>query len=197
MDVISFDGIVQNVGRYVDLSAKEIEAFKTILVPRQLKKREYLLTPGQICEAQSYVVSGALRNFYVSPDGAEHTLQFAVEDWFISDFGSYVQRQPATLYIEALEDSALLQLNYDDVEQLCADHPKFERFFRLVAQKAFAFSQLRVLDNLGLSARERYESFNGLYPQIVQRVPQYTLASYLGMTPEFLSKIRKQIAQEG
>ena len=88
-------------------------------------------------------------------------------------------------------------MSHDRVEELCEDYPKFERFFRLVAQKAFAFSQRRVLDNLGSSARERYESFNSLYPEIVSRVPQYTLASYLGMTPEFLSKIRKQITLEG
>lgn len=197
MNSISDEGILNNIKRYVHLQSEEIEAFCSILVPRLLKKKEYLLRPGQICENQTYVVSGTLRNFYVSPDGAEHTLQFAIDDWFISDFGSYVQKRPATLYIEALEDSVLLEMSHDKVEALCEDYPRFERFFRLVAQKAFAFSQRRVLDNLGLSARERFESFNDLYPEIVRRVPQYTLASYLGMTPEFLSKVRKQIAREG
>ena len=137
MSSISDEGILKNIGRYVQLESEEIEAFRSILLPRLLKKKEYLLRPGQICENQTYVVSGALRNFYVSRDGAEHTLQFAIDDWFISDFSSYVQKEPATLFIEAIEDSILLQMSHDRVERLCEDHPKFERFFRLVAQKAF------------------------------------------------------------
>ena len=96
--------------------------------------------------------------------------------------------------MEALEDSVVQQIGYEETEALCASNPKFERFFRLVAQKSFAFSQRRVLSNLGKTAEERYLEFQSLYPSIVQRVPQYTLASYLGMSPEFLSKIRKRLA---
>ncbi len=132
----------------------------------------------------------------MSDEGQEHTIQFAIEDWFISDFNSYINQTPASLFVEAIEDSVIQQIAYEDVENLCAQNPKFERFFRLVAQKAFAYSQQRVLSNLGKSAEERFLEFNDLYPSIVQRVPQYTLASYLGMSPEFLSKIRKRLAEK-
>ena len=188
-------GILANIGRYVSINDHEAGALQSILRLRSVQKKELLIRPGEASDHQWYVVQGALRNYYLSPDGQEHTLQFAIEDWFISDFGSYVQREPATLFIEALEDSTLLQLSYSEIEVLCDTYPVFERFFRLVAQKAFAYSQKRVLSNLGLTAAERYESFRSLYPEIVQRVPQYALASYLGMTPEFLSRIRRQIAR--
>ncbi|MEM9679915.1 MAG: Crp/Fnr family transcriptional regulator, partial [Bacteroidota bacterium] len=141
-------------------------------------------------------LSGALRSYFVNYDGDEHTIQFAVEDWFISDFNSYIHQTPADLFVEALEDSVIQQFSYDDVEALCLRRPKFERYFRLVSQRAFAFSQRRVLSNIGKSAEERYLEFNNRYPNIVQRVPQYTLASYLGISAEFLSKIRKKISRE-
>lgn len=132
----------------------------------------------------------------ISSDGTEHTIQFAIDDWFISDFNSYITQSPASLFIEAIEDSLILQLEYNDAEKLCSSNPKFERFFRIVAQKSFAFAQRRILSNLSKTAEERYLEFNSTYPDIVQRVPQYALASYLGMTPEFLIKIRKNITRK-
>jgi len=120
-------------------------------------------------------------------------IQFAIDDWFISDFNSYITQTPASLFVEAFEDSIILQIEYNDAEKLCSNNPKFERFFRIVAQKSFAFAQRRILSNIGKTAEERYIEFNSMYPSIVQRVPQYALASYLGMTPEFLSKIRKKL----
>ncbi|WP_010523011.1 Crp/Fnr family transcriptional regulator [Aquimarina agarivorans] len=125
----------------------------------------------------------------------EHTISIAVEDWFISDFNSYIVQTSASLYIEALEETTIQQIAYNDVEKLCDQFPKFERFFRLAAQKVFAYSQQRVLVNLEKSAEERYAEFLKKYPVIVQRVPQYVLASYLGMSAEFLSKIRKKNAK--
>lgn len=180
--------------RYVDLTANDQAQFTAIINTRFVKRRQFIVQPGFVCKYQTYVLKGAFRSYFVTDEGVEHTIQFAIEDWFISDFSSYINQKPASLIVEALEDSVVQQIDYDAVEHLCHHNPKFERFFRLVAQKSFAYSQQRILSNLGKSAKERYLEFNELYPTIVQRVPQYALASYLGMSAEFLSKIRKQLA---
>ena len=187
--------IANHISRFVDLEDQELDALNAIVKTKNLKKRQFIVQPGFVCKHQSHVVKGALRVYFIAKDGTEHTTQFAIEDWWISDFYSYVHQEPAKLFVEALEDSIIQQIAFEDTEKLCADFPKFERFFRLVAQKAFAYSQRRVLSNLEKTAEEKYLEFYEMYPSIVQRVPQYMLASYLGMTPEFLSKIRKKLSR--
>ena len=194
--MLDCENILNNIKRYVDLNADDEQQFAAIVRQAHVKRRQFIVQPGFVCTQQTYVVKGALRSYFVSNQGVDHTIQFAVDDWFISDFNSYINQTPASLFVEALEDSIVQHLRFDDVENLCADNPKFERFFRLISQKAFAFAQRRVLSNLGKTAEERFVEFQSTYPQIVQRVPQYTLASYLGMSPEFLSKIRKRLAQK-
>lgn len=196
MPLEEYQPLLNNIKRYVALNARDEHEFLKIVRKTRLKKRQYLVQPGFICQSQTYVLKGALRSYFVSPEGQEHTIQFAVEDWFISDFNSYITQSPASLFVEALEDSIVFQINYEDAEQLCANNVRFEHFFRVVAQKSFAFAQRRILSNLGLTAEERYKEFLAMYPNIVQRVPQYTLASYLGMTPEFLSKLKSTIARK-
>lgn len=186
--------ILKNIKRYVDLTADDEQAFINCLRKTRVKKRQFIVQPGFVCAHQTYVVQGVFRSYFVNSEGIEHTIQFAIDDWFISDFNSYISQQPASLYVEALEDSVILQIEYNETEKLCDRNQKFEHFFRVVAQKSFAFAQRRILSNLGKTAEERFIEFNHMYPVIVQRVPQYTLASYLGMSPEFLSKIRKKIA---
>ena len=185
--------ILENFAKYVKLNTYEQEALLEIVNEKRISKRELIQYPNTVCNFQTYVVEGALRSYYITPKGIEHTISFAVKDWFISDFNSYIHQTPASLYIEALENSTIQQLHFNDVEQLCIKHPKFERFFRMAAQKAFAFSQQRVLSNLEHTAEERYLKFKKQYPYIERRVPQYTLASYLGMSAEFLSKIKKKM----
>lgn len=189
-----YTNILQNIEKYVTLDENDKQEFVSIIKESRIKKRQFIVQPNFTCTHQTYVVKGAFRSYFLSPDGVEHTIQFAIEDWFISDFNSYINQSPASLFIEALEDSDVHQIKYEDVEALCAVNPKFEKFFRLVAQKSFAFSQRRILSNLGKTAEERYLDFSTLYPSIVQRVPQYALASYLGMSREFLSKIRSRLA---
>jgi len=191
-----YQSIFNNIQRYVELNSEDEQEFTSILRKTRVKKRQFIVQPGFTCTHQTYVVKGAFRAYFVNSDGIEHTLQFAIDDWFISDFNSYITQTPASLFVEAIEDSLILQFEYIDAEKLCSSNPKFERFFRIVAQKSFAFAQRRILSNLGKTAEERYLEFNSTYPDIVQRVPQYALASYLGMTPEFLSKIRKNIARK-
>ena len=188
--------ILNNIKRYVVLTKDDEQQFTTIVKTQRVKKRQFIVQPNFICTNQTYVLKGAFRSYFVDKQGNEHTIQFAVEDWFISDFNSYITQTPASLFVEALEDGIIQQIGYDDVEKLCRTNPKFERFFRLVAQKSFAYAQRRVLSNLGKTAEERYLEFFNMYPHIVQRVPQYALASYLGMSAEFLSKIRKRITSK-
>ena len=189
----NYTNILNNIKRYVSLNEEDEKQFIAIVITTNIKRRQFIVQPNFTCSHQTYVFKGAFRSYFVNDEGMEHTIQFAIEDWFISDFNSYVNQSPASLFVEALEDSTVQQIAYEDVENLCDKNPKFERFFRLVAQKSFAYSQRRVLSNLGKSAEERYIEFLNLYPAIVQRVPQYVLASYLGMSAEFLSKIRKRI----
>lgn len=186
------NSIVSNIKKYVNLSSEEIEDFLSIVKTMEVRKRQFIVQPNFVCIHQSYVIKGSFRSYFIDKKGVDHTIQFAIEDWFISDFNSYISQTPATLFVEALEDSVIQQITYQDVEEICLKNPKFERFFRLAAQKSFAFAQKRILSKLEKTAEERYMEFKTLYPQIIQRVPQYALASYLGMTPEFLSKIRKQ-----
>ena len=185
--------ILNNINRYVSLNEEDAVQFSSIVKTTRVKRRQFIVQPNFICRHQTYVLSGGLRSYFVNDEGVEHTIQFAIEDWFISDFNSYINQSPSSLFVEALEDSVVQQVAYADVEQLCEANPKFERFFRLVAQKSFAFAQQRILSNLGKTAEERFLDFQKQYPSIVKRVPQYALASYLGMSPEFLSKIRKRI----
>ncbi|MCI5057805.1 MAG: Crp/Fnr family transcriptional regulator [Flavobacteriales bacterium] len=192
---MNLQGLIDNIQRYISLEEREICALEDILESRTLRKKEFLLQPGQVCRSQFYVHKGLIRNYLIGEDGDEHTLQFACEDWFISDFNSYINQVAGSLFVQALEDSVVICLPYQKVEELCRVYPSFERFFRLVSQKAFAFSQKRILSNLGKSAEERYREFKDLYPNIEQRVPQYALASYLGMSSEFLSKIKNRLAR--
>jgi len=189
-----YTNILNNIKRYVSLNEEDEKQFIAIVRTTKIKRRQFIVQPNFTCKYQTYVLNGAFRSYFVNEEGIEHTIQFAIEDWFISDFNSYVNQTPASLFVEVLENSTVHQISYDDVEELCNQNPKFERFFRLVAQKSFAFSQRRVLSNLGKSAEGRYVEFFNLYPIIVKRVPQYMLASYLGMSPEFLSKIKKRIS---
>ncbi len=194
MNLRDYKNILDNIKRYVPLNNEDENQFVSIVRTSNIKRRQFIVQPNFICTHQTYVLKGVFRSYFVNNEGIEHTIQFAIDDWFISDFNSYISQTPASLFVEAIEDSIVQQISYDDVEKLCSENPKFERFFRLVAQKSFAFSQRRILSNLDKSAEERYLDFLNLYPSIVQRVPQYALASYLGMSPEFLSKIRKRLS---
>jgi len=156
----------------------------------KVKKRQFIIQPTFPANHRNYVVSGALRAYVVGEEGSEHTISFAVEDWWITDYNSYIYQQPATMFVVALEDSVVLQIDYEHEQILKQTNHRFESLFRQMAERGLAFQQRRLIANLTLSAEERYDHFLQHYPQIARRVPQYALASYLGMTTEFLSKIR-------
>lgn len=189
-----YNNILQNIARYVSLSDTEKEKLISIIRTTKIKKRQFIDQPGYTCKYRNYVVKGAFRSYFIDNDGKEHTVQIAIEDWFVSDFYSYITQTPATLYVEALEDSTIFQMTYDDIEGLCKEIHALSEYFRMSTEKAFAFSRKRALSNLSMTAEEKYLELLERYPDIVRRVPQKVIASYLGMTPEFMSKVRKNLS---
>ncbi|HET6990304.1 MAG TPA: Crp/Fnr family transcriptional regulator [Bacteroidia bacterium] len=187
-----FDPIKKHVARYIQLSEKEEAYFVSLLRITKVRKKQFIVQPEFTSKYRSYVVSGTMRAYLIDNNAQEHTLAFAIDDWWISDYNSYINQEPATMFVEALEDSVLIQIDYNAEQLLMETVPKFERFFRIITQRSFAFLQKRLLSNLSKTAEERYEEFVGKYPEIVNRVPQYALASYLGFSSEFLSKIRNK-----
>jgi len=186
--------LLNNISKHVFLNKEEKEQLVAIIKTKKIKKRQFIDQPDYVCLYRNYVVKGAFRSYFIDNDGKEHTVQIAIEDWFVSDFYSYITRTPATLYVEALEDATIFQMAYDDIEGLCKEIHALSEYFRITTERAFAFSRKRALSNLSMTAEERYLEILKHYPNIVERVPQKVIASYLGMTPEFMSKIRKNVS---
>ncbi|MBS1509957.1 MAG: Crp/Fnr family transcriptional regulator [Bacteroidetes bacterium] len=186
----ALEQIAQYVKRHIPLTAEEEQYFTSLLRVTRVKKKQLIVQPEFVCKYRSYVYSGAMRAYLLDHHAQEHTIAIAIEDWWISDYNSYIFQQPATLFVEALEDSILIQIDYNAEQLLMETIPKFERFFRIITQRSFAFLQRRLLSSLSKTAEERYEEFLQKYPAIVQRVPQYALASYLGMSNVYLSQLR-------
>lgn len=187
-----YQSLIHHIQNRIQLSEEELDQFVSEFKITKIKKRQFIIQHDFVAKYRSYVVKGALRAYVVSGQGQEHTISFAIEDWWISDYNSYIYQQPATMFVMALEDTVLLQLDFEAETKLKNTNPKFETFFRITAERTAAFFQRRIILNLTSTAEERYESFIEKYPSIVQRVPQYALASYLEMTTEFLSKIRNK-----
>ncbi|SNC65239.1 cAMP-binding domain of CRP or a regulatory subunit of cAMP-dependent protein kinases [Hymenobacter gelipurpurascens] len=173
------------------MSADELVELTAAFTLRKVKKRQFIVQPGFTADHRIYVVQGAFRAYVIDPAGVEHTIQFAVEDWWITDVNSYLFRTPAQMFIEALEDSTIFEVEYATEQRLLQSNRRFETLFRLQAERAAAYHQRRLISALTRTAEERYEEFLAKYPAVVQRLPQYVIASYLGMTKGFLSRIRK------
>ncbi|GAB2812511.1 Crp/Fnr family transcriptional regulator [Ferruginibacter profundus] len=185
-----YELILKNIAKHIALTDEETAFFISLLQQQEVTKKEFILKEGQLCKNFNYVHSGTLRAYYVDKEGKESTIMFAIADWWVTDMFCFINQQPAMLNIEAIENSSILQLTKNNFDILCNEVPKFERFFRIIMQNAYIREQLRVIQNLSLSAEERYYSFINKYPQVVQQVTQKQIASYLGITPEFLSAIR-------
>lgn len=168
--------------------------FDDLLQLQTVKKKTILLREGEICNFEAYILKGCIRTFCMDKNGAEVTLQFAIEDWWVSDIASFHDRMPSKLYIETLENCELLILNHEAKEELLAKIPLFERVFRLMVQRNLSVTQNRLINTIAKPAKERYLEFLERYPSIAQRVSQHYIASYLGISAEFLSKIRAKIA---
>lgn len=191
-----YDIILSNVAKHITLTAEEKKYFCSLLQPKKFRKRQYLLQSGDVSHRENFVTAGLLRAYYIDDEGNERIVQFALEGWWIGDMASFSTGLPAKLTIDAMEDSDVLQLEKNDFELLLERVPKFERFFRILLTNAFIAHQHRVLSHLTSTAEDRYAELRTKYPGFEQRIPLRHIASYLGVTPEFLSRMRKQISKK-
>lgn len=187
-----FELITRHVTSKVELTQDELSYFLSQFEQVKIKKRQFIVQPEFTAKYQHFVVKGAFRSYIVGDEGEDTTIQFAVDDWWITDYNSYYRQELSTMFIVALEDSVILRLEYNKEQQLKKLNHKYESYFNRILERCLAYMQRRIVTNLSKTAEERLEEMLDKYPQIVQRVPQYALASYLGMTTEYLSKIRNK-----
>jgi CRP-like cAMP-binding protein len=191
-----FEQIDKFVDQCITLTPQERELFHSLLKFRRFRKRSYLLQEGEVCDFEAYIVKGCIRTYYLSDDGTETILSFAIEDWWVSDLYSFTERKVSNMFIETIEDSELLVIDYKCKTELYEKIPKFETLFRLLIQRNLFALQRRFHSLVSQTAEQRYLAFMEKYPQIVQRVPQNQIARYLGVSPEFLSKVRSTIQKK-
>lgn len=188
--------IIQHTQKFITLDEQEQEYFLSLLQEKKLQRKEFLLHEGAVCEHSAFVLSGCLRAYSVDENGVEHILQFAPQNWWITDMFSILSGKPAHLNIDALEESEVLILSKSNQELLYEKVPKFERYFRILIQNSTVASRQRVLDNLELSAKERFAKFCKTYPSLINSLPQKQIAAYIGVTPEFMSKMKAEYLRE-
>ncbi|MBS1508942.1 MAG: Crp/Fnr family transcriptional regulator [Bacteroidetes bacterium] len=184
--------IIKNIGRVIELDDEEIKWFSSLLEVRSFDKKDFVLQAGDICQYQNYVVSGCLKIYYTDNTGIEHTVKFAIEDWWAVDLQSFTTQTPAFYSIQALENTDVVRIGKTGYDALHERIPKFEKFSRLMFQNSYILLQNRMTQNLFEPAEEKYRHFSEKYPGLELRIPQKEIASYLGITPEFLSIIRRR-----
>jgi CRP-like cAMP-binding protein len=185
-----------HIEKRISITDAEWEGLMSIMKPKTLRKKELLLKAGEVCEYNSFITKGCLRTFFTDEKGHEHIFQLGFEDWWASDLMSFVTREPAHYSIEALEETELLQMHRDEYDGLFERFPRYERFFRILTQNAYVAGQRRVIDNMSYSAERRYLELVKKYPFMEMRVAQHHIASYLGITPEALSRIKRGIIEK-
>lgn len=178
----------------VGFTLEELEKVKHYLTPKKLRKRQYLLQEGDVCKFSAFVEKGAMRSYIVDEKGSEHIMQFALEGWTIADMYSFLTGEPATYNIDALEDTEMVLINKQQHEEMLKVFPKYETYIRIQVTGAYIALQRRITSIISLPLAERYTSFANQYPNIIQRVPQHMIASYMGLTPETLSRVRRKIS---
>jgi CRP-like cAMP-binding protein len=188
------DRIRRNIARHISLSDGEFEFFGSLVQHRQLDRKGLLLAPGEVCRFEGFIDRGCVRVYNTDSDGFDHVLYFGPEGWWVADLHSFLTQAPASLGIEALEPTDALLLDRESKERLYAEVPQFERFFRILTQRALVTLQQRMLAVMTDTAEARYLAFRRQYPDLEERVPQYHIASYLGIGPECLSRIRRHLA---
>ncbi|MCO5948804.1 Crp/Fnr family transcriptional regulator [Mucilaginibacter flavidus] len=186
----------QNINRHITLPAAQTEAFCSLFQQRLIKKKSFLLRAGEVCKFEGFVTKGILRVYHIDKNGDEQILYFAIENWWVTDIDSFTNSLPSQLYIEALEDSEVLLISKKDKEFAYTNIPEIEKLFRVMTQKTHVALQRRMVDNLSKTADQRYADFIEKYPQIYQRLSNLQMAAYLGISHEFLSKIRNKLAHK-
>lgn len=192
---MAINQLLNYFNQLLPLTEEESSAVKQAFTARSIKRRQFILQEGDISRHNTFVAEGCFRMYLIDEKGREHNLQFAIENWWIGDIGSFHTEQPSRLFIMALEDSIILQIRKEDQLRLFVDHPKFNRIFRVFTENALVAAQRRILQNISSTAEERYLDFLDRYPQFFNRISNVQIASFLGVTPEFLSTIRKKISR--
>ncbi|MGB2273803.1 MAG: Crp/Fnr family transcriptional regulator [Flavicella sp.] len=185
--------LLDYIRTYIDLNAEEEALLLSKITTRNYLKNQFIVQQGDVCKHINFILSGCARTFHVDASGHEHVVFFSVENWWTSDLCSFLGKSPADFNIQCVEPTQLVQFEKETLEQLYNEIPKLERLFRKITERGFVASQKRIVRNFSLDAKARYVIFKNTYPQIEQRVPQYMIASYLGISKEFLSKIKKQL----
>lgn len=189
---MNLSAIIRHTEKHIALTGSEQEFFLSLLQEKKLPRKAFFLREGEIAEQTAFVLSGCLRAYSVDNQGIEHILQFAPPNWWITDMFSLLSHTPAHLNIDAIEDTEILVLNKKDQERLYQTVPAFERYFRILIENSTVASRQRVLDNMELSAKERYAKFCNTYPMLINTLPQKQVAAFIGVTPEFLSKMKAE-----
>ena len=188
--------LLDYIKNYISLTKEEEAILLSKITYRKCLKGQYLVQQGDVCKNEYFILSGCTKTFYMDNEGQEHIILFAIENWWTSDMGSFIAQKPADYNVQCIENTELIQISYEANEELYIQIPKLERFFRKIVERALVASQKRIVRNFSMSAKERYLIFRKNYPKIEQRIPQYMVASYLGITKEFLSKIKSQLILE-
>lgn len=185
------DNLKDYIARYVDLKEQEFEYFYSLLIKKGFAKKDFLLSAREICKHQHFILQGLVRCFYTNQNGVEKIVQFGIENWWITNLDSFNNQQSSSLYIQALEHTTTLSISKQSLEMAYAQIPKIERLFRIITEKTLIAHLRRNHFYMKASSKERYYNLVGSMPNFVQRVPQYMIASYLDVTPEYLSELRK------
>jgi len=184
--------LFQHLGRYIHLSDQERDGIQEYFHPLGFKKKAFILNAGEICKTDYFISKGCLRMFFIGKNGTEQIIQFAIEGWWLSDYMSLATHTPSQFFIQALESCELIAISESEKEKLILEYPAMGNYFRRVLQRSLAAAQFRVKYFFEFSREELYHHFKDHFPEFMQRVPQYMLASYLGFTPEYLSELRKK-----
>jgi len=188
--------INKSISRYVDFTDEELEIFNSLLEYKTVPKKTIMLHEGEMCNFEAFVVKGCVRKYYIDPNGFEVILQFAIEDGWVGDISfSVFEQEPSKLFVETLEDSEFLMFNPETKEELFRRAPRFERAFRILMQRHLWVTQNRLINTISKTALDKYVEFLEQYPTLPQRVAQHYIASYLGISAEFLSKTRAKLAR--
>jgi CRP-like cAMP-binding protein len=191
-----WDVLIKNLSRYVTLTNDEASVIKTLFSHKKFRKHQYILQEGSVSKHETFIAKGVARIYQVDEKGNEHIVQFGLEDWWVGDMYSFLTGTPSIYNIDCLEEAEVFQITKADMETLYVKVPKMERHFRIMVQHAFIASTRRVSSSLAKNALDRYLEFIHKYPQIEQRVPNHQIASYLGITPQSLSRLRSQATSQ-
>lgn len=185
--------LISHIGRYISASDHQLQLFCDRVTEVSVTKGRFLLQPGTFIKHEYFVIKGCLKGYYLDEKGNQHIIQFAIENWWIGDFDAFYNQVATSLYIEAIEDAHLLAINFDDLQAIFAEAPVFERYFRILVTGSFISLRKRLMATMGKSVAERYLEFCAKYPNIEDRVPNYDIANYLGVSPESLSRTRRKL----